>query len=58
MPSWNDIQKMNKEQLAAENEKLVKKLVLTQFVIPIAITAVIHFGVKYLVKKLEVPNKD
>ena len=53
MLSWNDIQKMNKEELAAENKKLMRRLVLTKIVVPIAVTAVVHYGLNYLVNKMD-----
>lgn len=59
MKSWNDIQKMNKEELAAENSRLVKKLVWTKIVLPIAVMTVVHVGVNYLVNKMEdAPTED
>ena len=48
MKSWNEIQKMNKEELAAENKKLVRRLVLTKVVLPVVAMTVVHYGLKYL----------
>lgn len=53
MKSWNEIQKMNKEELAKENNRLAKKLILHKIVIPIAAAVVVHFGVNYLLNKME-----
>jgi multisubunit Na+/H+ antiporter MnhC subunit len=58
MKSWNEIQKMNKEQLAAENSRLVKKLVLTKIVLPIAVTAAVYYGLKYLFNEEDTVNED
>lgn len=58
MKSWNEIQKMNKEQLAAENSRLVKKLVLTKIVLPIVVTTAVHYGLKYLFKDENTTNED
>lgn len=58
MKSWNEIKQMNQEEIAAENKKLMKRLVLTKIVAPIAITAVVHFGLNYLCKKLDDTNED
>jgi hypothetical protein len=59
MPSWNEIQQMKKEELAAENERLAKKLIMHKIVIPIVVMTAVHFGVKYLLSKLpDAPLED
>ncbi|ATN93678.1 hypothetical protein SEA_SCAP1_29 [Streptomyces phage Scap1] len=58
MKSWNEIQAMTKEEVAQENRRLVKRLVLTKIVAPIAITAVVHYGVNYLVNRLDNSDND
>lgn len=59
MKSWNEIQKMNKEELAKENNRLAKKLIMHKIVIPIVAMTVVHYGVNYLLNKLEdAPTSD
>lgn len=58
MHSWNEIQAMSSEQVAEENKKLVKRLVLTKFVAPIVVAAVVHYGLAYLTKKTETPADE
>lgn len=52
MKSWNEIQKMNKEELAKENNRLAKKLIMYKIVLPIAASVAVHYGVNYLLNKL------
>lgn len=52
MKSWNEIQQMNKEELAKENNRLAKKLIMYKIVLPIAASVVVHYGVNYLLNKL------
>lgn len=58
MYSWNQIQKMNKEELATENNRLAKKLIMHKIVIPLAAAAVVHVGLNYLFNKLDDTNED
>ena len=59
MKSWNEIQKMNKEELAKENNRLAKKLIMHKSVIPIVAMTVVHYGGNYLLNKLEdAPTSD
>lgn len=37
MLSWNQIQKMTKDEIARENRRLVRKVVLYRIAIPVAI---------------------
>lgn len=39
MYSWKEIQAMNDAEIAAANKKLMKRLVLTRIIVPIAATA-------------------
>jgi multisubunit Na+/H+ antiporter MnhC subunit len=52
MPSFEEIQQMSDEQVAAANKKLVRKLVLTKIVLPVAVTAAVIVVAKIVDKKL------
>jgi len=59
MKSWNEIQQMSKEELAKENNRLAKKLIMHKIVIPIAATVIVHYGLNYLLDKLDdAPTSD
>lgn len=53
MTSWNEIEKMNSEELAAENKKLVRRLITRNIVIPVLTAVVAHVAANILVKKLD-----
>lgn len=53
MYSAEEIKNMTPEEVKAANEKLAKKLIVRQFIVPIAIATVLHVAVRIIVKKLE-----
>lgn len=52
MYSWNEIQAMNDVEIAAANKKLMKRLMLTRIILPIAATA----AAIIVMRKLEKSN--
>jgi hypothetical protein len=53
MLTVEEINSMSEEEIALMNKKLFRRLVVTKFVIPIVVAAVVHVGVNILVNKLE-----
>lgn len=56
MLTFDEIKNMTDQEVAEANKKLMKRMVLTRIVAPIALTVAFHYGLNFLVKKIE--NSD
>ena len=57
MNSFEELAAMSDQEVADLNRRLVRKLVINKIIVPIAITAVVHVAVNYIVKRIET-NED
>lgn len=58
MPTMEQIQKMTPEELAALNKKLLKRIVVTRIVVPMAIITAVHLAARAWEKKLDTQSEN
>lgn len=58
MYTWKEIQEMSDEEIARANKRLVRKVVLTRIILPVAAVAAVEVFFNRLEKRQDSENED